>query len=352
MAGPLRGGDVPRSACVIASGQQSARPLDPFTSEQANAGRATYQAKCAACHLPDLKGSNEAPPLAGGNFMNTWRDRAASDLFDRIHNTMPATNPGSLSDEEAAGIVAYILQTNGAAAGTQALTPATSAPIGAVANGQQPRQRRKRRRASSQIAQAPLAPARAAGAPAGLTVAGEVKNYVPVTDEMLLHPDPARLADGARKLSGLESQRAHANHPGQCERPQAGMGLGDERRRCANEPSPHRPQRNHVSGQYGQPGAGARCPHRRFDLGKSRPAGGDARRAGRAPRATSRSIRTRYFLATTDAHLAALDARTGKTVWDVIDRGQRQGLLEFERPDRDWRQSLAGAQRMRPLQGG
>ena len=88
----------------------------PYTAEQANAGRATYQIKCATCHLPDLKGSNEASPLTGINFLNTWRDRTTSDLFNRIRNTMPVTDPGSLGDEEAVNIVAYIFQANGAAA--------------------------------------------------------------------------------------------------------------------------------------------------------------------------------------------------------------------------------------------
>ena len=112
----VAGGAVVLFGVAIASGQQPAM-TGPFTSEQAVAGRATYQAKCASCHRPDMKGSNEAPPLAGGNFMNTWRDRAVSDLFERVRNTMPPTNPGSLGLDEAAGIVAYLLQANGAAAG-------------------------------------------------------------------------------------------------------------------------------------------------------------------------------------------------------------------------------------------
>src|SRR6266550_1706154 len=107
----------------------------PYTAEQANAGRATYQIKCATCHLPDLKGSNEASPLTGINFLNTWRDRAASDLFNRIRNTMPVTDPGSLGDEEAVNVVAYLLQANGVAAGTQALTPTTRTLIGAAIGG-------------------------------------------------------------------------------------------------------------------------------------------------------------------------------------------------------------------------
>src|SRR6267143_3422318 len=165
-----------------------------YTAEQANAGRATYQIKCATCHLPDLKGSNEASPITGMNFFNTWRDRAISDLINRIRNTMPMTEPGSLGDEEAVNIVAYLLQANGVTAGTQALTPATATPIGAVLGGEgspmAPQTTERSPAGQSPVARPP-APARASGAPAGLTFAGEVKNYVPVTDEMLRRADPS-----------------------------------------------------------------------------------------------------------------------------------------------------------------
>jgi hypothetical protein len=47
-----------------AAAQQTAKP-DSYTAEQATAGRAAYMSICAPCHMPDLKGSNEALPLAG-----------------------------------------------------------------------------------------------------------------------------------------------------------------------------------------------------------------------------------------------------------------------------------------------
>src|SRR6202140_1228986 len=109
---------------ALDAAQQPARP-GPFTAEQASTGRAIYQATCSTCHLPDLKGAFEAPPLAGANFMNMWRNRPTSYLFSRIRNTMPITNPGSLSNQDAVNLVAFILQADGAAAGMQALTPET-----------------------------------------------------------------------------------------------------------------------------------------------------------------------------------------------------------------------------------
>src|SRR5579863_10597884 len=88
---------------AISAAQQPARP-GIFTADQANAGRAIYQATCSSCHLPDMKGAFEAPPLAGANFMNTWRNRPTSDLFTRIRTGMPISNPGSLSDDEAVNL--------------------------------------------------------------------------------------------------------------------------------------------------------------------------------------------------------------------------------------------------------
>ena len=95
--------------------------VSAFTAAQASTGRSTYQERCASCHLPDLRGSNEAPPLGGANFMNTWLNRSTADLYNKIHDTMPATNPGTLSEQDAVSLVAFILQSNGVQPGTRAL---------------------------------------------------------------------------------------------------------------------------------------------------------------------------------------------------------------------------------------
>ena len=49
--------------------------------------------------MPDLAGRNEAPQLAGNNFMNTWRNaHDASDLFEFIQSTMPPTGENLSAD--------------------------------------------------------------------------------------------------------------------------------------------------------------------------------------------------------------------------------------------------------------
>lgn len=167
-----------------------------FTTAQASAGRGVYDQRCAGCHGSDLRGGNEAPQLAGADFMNAWRGRTTRELYEFIHATMPLGAP-DLSPDQALAVTAFILQSNGATAGTQALAPTTAQPIGAVAAGQPPPGQAAKPAAPASAAPAPAAQAGAAqtlGRPGpvarGLTVAGEVKNYTPVTDEMLRNPPP------------------------------------------------------------------------------------------------------------------------------------------------------------------
>ena len=64
-----------------------------YTVEQATAGKALYTTQCAACHAS----GGAAPPLVGGAFARNWSGKSAAELFAKIHDTMPTTNPGSLS---------------------------------------------------------------------------------------------------------------------------------------------------------------------------------------------------------------------------------------------------------------
>ena len=77
----IRGRGWPAAATAALSTRRRRRP--PAAT--------VYQASCASCHLPDLAGRNEAPQLAGNNFMNTWRTRTTRDLFEFIQSTMPPT---------------------------------------------------------------------------------------------------------------------------------------------------------------------------------------------------------------------------------------------------------------------
>ena len=102
-----------------------------FTEQQAADGRAAYAKHCASCHLPDLSGNAEIPPLAGTTFIDTWRSRTTKDLRDYMSAAMPYGGP-SLDPDTYTVITAYVLQVNGAVAGDQMLGASTAVPISEV----------------------------------------------------------------------------------------------------------------------------------------------------------------------------------------------------------------------------
>lgn len=103
-----------------------------FTADQAAAGKAIFDGKCASCHGATLAGGDAAPPLAGETFMGNWAGQSVGDLGTRLHSTMPANDPGSLTYVDTAAVVAYILSVNQFPAGTTAL-PANLDTMGSIA---------------------------------------------------------------------------------------------------------------------------------------------------------------------------------------------------------------------------
>ena len=80
-----------------------------YTVEQARRGGELAADRCVACHGDRLAGGESAPPLAGDQFNATWEGVMLSDLFDRIRMTMPLENPGSLTRQQTADVLAYML---------------------------------------------------------------------------------------------------------------------------------------------------------------------------------------------------------------------------------------------------
>jgi mono/diheme cytochrome c family protein len=164
------------AAAVLASGifvlvaqqpGQEPAPPEVFTAAQAEAGRKAYENTCGNCHTPSLRGRKGdpgelppvssipaymqdmargiVPPLAGADFMGRWGSNTAAQLIERIEEAVGAfppegTNipvPGhapAASDPTSVNITAYVLQVNGAKAGTQPLTKTTTATTAAIVN--------------------------------------------------------------------------------------------------------------------------------------------------------------------------------------------------------------------------
>lgn len=167
---------------------QPAAALSPFTEAQAVAGQAAYGQNCAKCH-----DSGEAPPLTGTVFLNVWGSRTTHDLFARIKDTMPVDNPGVLSSDTVETIVAYLLKSNGAAAGTTSFTPTTAVPINALTLASPQTGTGRSGSGAGASNSAPLsadAALRRGIVPfrTGITVPGTVAKYTPITEEMMMHP--------------------------------------------------------------------------------------------------------------------------------------------------------------------
>ena len=88
-----------------------------YTAEQATRGKMLYTENCAACHGDDLAGSGPMPPLAGNDFLASWKDKTVGDLFEKTHSSMPASAPGSLSEQQTSDIIAFMLSKSNFPAG-------------------------------------------------------------------------------------------------------------------------------------------------------------------------------------------------------------------------------------------
>jgi mono/diheme cytochrome c family protein len=83
-----------------------------YTEDQAKGGETLYRKECASCHGDDLAGVGQTPPLSGKEFKMDWDGLTVGDLYERMRVSMPADHPGTLSPEQNAGILAYLLKSN------------------------------------------------------------------------------------------------------------------------------------------------------------------------------------------------------------------------------------------------
>lgn len=80
-----------------------------YSTAQAGRGEETYMNVCVACH----PGGTYATPA----FKTSWAGRPLSELFDIVKEKMPKNDPGSLTAQEAAQVLAYLLKINDVPAG-------------------------------------------------------------------------------------------------------------------------------------------------------------------------------------------------------------------------------------------
>jgi PQQ-dependent dehydrogenase (methanol/ethanol family) len=300
------------AAAVIA---QQPAPAAQYTPEQAAAGRTVYMTNCASCHLPDLGGRNEAPQLAGVNFRNQWGNRPPAQLQDFIHKTMPPGGP-QLSPAEATNVTAFILQANGAIAGAPAgpATPGADAPRGVRGGG-----------GSDSL---PSAAPAIGSPPRGITVPGEVKNFVPVTDEMLRNPPPGDWLMARRNYQAWSySPLNDINRKNVKELRLAWVWAMSDAGANQNMPLVHDGVMYLVNALNTVQALDAATGELIWEnnVGPNQAIGfGSMRNVA--------IYGDKIFLATTDARLVALEARTGKVLWTTTIADRTKGFSNTSGP--------------------
>jgi len=119
------------AAAAVSAGATWSAPLSTrkgvYSAGQAEAGGQLYAERCAMCHGKMLEGTFEIPALQG-KFIANWSNTPLSGLYDYLGRAMPQFAPGSLTPDENAKLIAYLLRENAQPAGAVPL-PASSAAL-------------------------------------------------------------------------------------------------------------------------------------------------------------------------------------------------------------------------------
>jgi mono/diheme cytochrome c family protein len=105
-----------RTAAASPAPVRAADPGSPpalYTKAQAEAGAGIFAAKCIRCHGANLQGT-AAPAVAGSDFLRTAKQNGWTLAMIQylVVNNMPMNAPQSLSPQEYASVLAFLLASN------------------------------------------------------------------------------------------------------------------------------------------------------------------------------------------------------------------------------------------------
>lgn len=313
---------------------QAAGLASVYTEQQAAQGKLGYDQHCAQCHHLTLRGTGHGPELAGPNFLAKWGNQTIAALNALSAAQMPAGAPHSLKPALYTAITAHILRVNGAAAGDRALGTDVATSIGVAVRGTawDPAQARKEAAAGNSPQfrswSAASSIAEAAKQAAGFTN-HVIKNYASISDALLATPP-----DGDW-LSWRRTQDGQGYSPlKQIDKSNVGQ------LRLAGALTMHEGS-NQVTPlvhdgvmflthpgnvvQAVDAASGDLIWEYAYDYpAESRTLGG--------PTKNIALYGDKVFLATYDAALVAIDARSGKQLWRTVKADYRQGYTHTAGP--------------------
>lgn len=291
----------------LSHAQQQSQQVASYTLAQAAAGEAAYQQQCVACHGDNLEGFELAPSLSGDFFTRRWGGKAVAELAAELRR-MPPEQVDGLDDRVYSNILAYLLQQNGAEAGDNPLPSEVAAMNEILIPAQVIRRQRSPRQRLAYLSNGPILPN------------SRLDDLRPVSNEMLRNPP----AD-----DWLVWRRTHANL-GHSPLDQINKGNVSDLRMAWNWALP--------------PGANMMTPlvhdgvlfaYSAGDIVQAIDASsGDLLWSFQRELDSDKPLNSKKGVAiyqdkiivpTSDIHLLALEARTGKLAWDhKIDTGDEQ----------------------------
>jgi alcohol dehydrogenase (cytochrome c) len=303
------------AALAIASVALASRAADPvaaqslaapaFTTAQQSAGDSIYKESCASCHGKNLDDGEFGAPLKGPEFRSAWFGRTADVLLTKIE-TMPPAAPGSLGGEKHVDLLAYLMSQNQLVASdkplpadidqlkTMLLPGATGGPSGGL----------------SPNAVLPSAP----------HVVNPLDTYTPITDAMLQNPPAGEWPSWRRGYDGQGFSPLKQINKSNVAELRAAWSWA-----LPNGPNESTPLFHdgvlfvHSYGDKVQ-AIDAATGDLLWQYSRRLPMG--------TPVSVKRAIAIygdKVYAGTSDTHIVALDARTGRVVWDRPIADQKQG---------------------------
>jgi PQQ-dependent dehydrogenase (methanol/ethanol family) len=298
---------------AISAAVEMSRPVDAqsqrtpvsYTQAQAEQGQSAYVEHCASCHGENMDDGAFAPPLKGLDFRQKWGLQSAEALFTLTSTKMPPDRPGTLGDKRYAELLAFILQENGSPPGTDEL-PGDPDALKAMAADWP-------RAGGGGLAPGVTIPP----PPAGLNPLDKIR---PVTDAMLTRPPEGEWLSWRRTYDAFgfsplkKINRTNVN--------ELRVAWGWSLPNGPNEATPlvH---------------DGVMFLHSHGDKVQALDAAtGDLlwQYSRRLPKGVAASVKrsisifgTRLYVPTSDAHVVALDVKTGKVVWDQVVADPKKG---------------------------
>jgi mono/diheme cytochrome c family protein len=102
------------ASTAAAQGKDITTKTGVYTASQADRGEGVFRKSCLECHVPD--------DYRGEAFKSKFVGGTAFDMFEQIRTSMPQSDPGSLTRQQYADVVAYLFRLNNLPTGANELS--------------------------------------------------------------------------------------------------------------------------------------------------------------------------------------------------------------------------------------